>query len=259
MPGMMGDRAELYLAWKREEELAHMIGWDFSHLEGRCSEENELPWDYAQVIKNYLSDEMTLLDMETGGGEFLLSLGHPHIRTAATEGYAPNVEYCRDVLLPLGINFQEADGLGVLPFDAESFDVVTNRHGDYSVAELQRVLKSGGLFITQQVGAENDRELVELLQPDVKDLPYPDQYLKLRVKELEDEGFRILEKGEAYRPIKFFDVGALVWFAKIIEWEFPGFEVNRYLENLYNAQAILDKEGVIEGQTHRFYIVARKM
>ena len=35
---------------------------------------------------------MRLLDMDTGGGEFLLSLGHPFERTAATEGYPPNVE-----------------------------------------------------------------------------------------------------------------------------------------------------------------------
>lgn len=32
-----------------------------------------------------------------------------------------------------------------------------------------------------------------------------------------------------------FDVGALVWFAKIIEWEFPNFEVDKYLKNLYKA------------------------
>lgn len=61
-----------------------------------------------------------------------------------------------------------------------------------------------------------------------------------------------------FRPIKFFDVGALVWFAKIIEWEFIGFEVDKYIDNLYKAQEILEKDGVIKGRIHRFYIVARK-
>ncbi len=34
----------------------------------------KLPWDFKALIKNYLTDEMNLLDMETGGGEFLLEL-----------------------------------------------------------------------------------------------------------------------------------------------------------------------------------------
>ena len=68
----------------------------------------------------------------------------------------------------------------------------------------------------------------------------------------------LLESSEAHRPIRFFDVGALVWFARIIEWEFPDFSVDRCLEQLYRAQEILDKNGVIEGSIHRFYIAARK-
>jgi len=29
--------------WKREEEIAHIHGWDFSHIHGRFDEENDLP------------------------------------------------------------------------------------------------------------------------------------------------------------------------------------------------------------------------
>ena len=61
-----------------------------------------------------------------------------------------------------------------------------------------------------------------------------------------------------FQPIKFYDVGALVWFARIIEWEFPNFSVETHLQNLYKAQEVLESKGVIEGQIHRFYIVARK-
>lgn len=255
---MTMNRDELYKAWKQEEETAHIVGWDFSHIEGRYVEE-ELPWDYAQVIRKYLAPDMMLMDMDTGGGEFLLSLAHPHCLTAATEGYAPNVEYCSEVLAPLGIDFQEVDGLDVLPFNDEAFDVVINRHGDYDVSELHRILRPGGLFITQQVGAENDRELVELLLDEGPDLPYPRQYLDLRVNELLGAGFEVLESDETHRAIRFYDVGALVWFAGIIEWEFPGFEVDQSLDNLYKAQEILEKDGKIEGSIHRFYLVARKV
>lgn len=199
-----------------------------------------------------------LMDMETGGGEFLLSLHHPNKNTAAIEGYPPNVELCNDVLLPLGIDFKEADGSDTLPFADGSFDMITNRYGDYDAAELRRVLKQSGLFLTRQGGAENDRELVQLLLPHITEVPYPKQYLDLRKKELLEHGFEVLESGETHQLIRFFDVGALVWFARIIEWEFIGFSVERCPEQLYKAQEILDKKGVIEGSIHRFYIAAGK-
>ena len=252
------NKEQLLNEWLKEEKVAHIKGWDFSHLQDRYVEEDQLPWDFYAVIKKYLTSDMQLLDMETGGGEFLLSLNHPKNMTSAIEGYKPNVVYCRKVLLPLGIDFKEADGEEVLPFPNQKFDIITNRHGNYNVSELRRIPKNNGLFLTQQVGAENDRELVELLLSKNIELPFPNQYLKIKEKELRDNHFEIIESGEVFQPIKFYDVGALVWFARIIEWEFVGFSVESCLENLYNAQKILEEKGVIEGKIHRFYIVARK-
>ena len=245
--------------WIAEEKIAHIKGWDFSHINDRYSEEYSLPWELKETINKYLKDNMDLLDMETGGGEFLLSLSHPFAKTSAIEGYKPNVSYCKERLIPLGINFKEADGEDRLPFENECFDIITNRHGTYNIDELKRTLKNEGIFITQQVGAENDRELVNLLLGSNNVLPFPKQYLAIKRQELIEHGFDILESAEVFKPIKFYDVGALVWFARIIEWEFPGFSVETHLDNLYKAQAILEKKGVIEGRIHRFYIVAKKI
>ena len=248
---------ELLSAWKAEEAIAHIHGWDFSHIAGRYTEQDDLPWDYRDVIEAYLRPEMKILDIDTGGGEFLLSLNHPHENTSATENYPPNVALCREVLLPLGIDFRPGDGKGKLPFDDGSFDLVINRHGDFNAGEIHRVLKPGGLFITQQVGAENDRELVELLCGETE-IPFPEQYLHLTSKAFMEAGFTILRGEEVFRPIRFFDVGALVWFARIIQWEFPGFSVDTHLENLMNVQRILEENGSIDGRIHRFLLVARK-
>ncbi len=244
--------------WLAEEQVAHIHGWDFSHIHGRYEEEYDLPWDYHQIILDYLTPDAQLLDIDTGGGEFLLSLKHPYENTSATEAYAPNVELCKEKLLPLGIDFKEADGDGTLPYDDERFDIIINRHGDYNAKEINRVLKPGGIFITEQVGAENDRELVELILPKVPELPFPEQYLKKAIKKFEQSGFAILDGQEAFRPIKFWDVGALVWFAHIIEWEFPNFKVKESLSRLFDAQELLERNGYIEGKIHRFLIVARK-
>ena len=248
---------ELIKRWKAEEEIAYIHGWDFSHIEGRYMEEDDLPWDYREEILRYLKPEMRILDIDTGGGEFLLSLNHLYENTAATENYPPNVDLCREALLPLGIDFLAADGKGVLPFEDASFDMVINRHGDFNPSEIYRVLKPGGLFITQQVGAENDRELVELLCGQT-DLPFPDQYLKITEDRFSQTGFEILDGRECFRPIRFYDVGALVWFARIIQWEFPDFSVGTHLDNLLNAQRVLEEQGSINASIHRFLLLAQK-
>ena len=146
----------------------------------------------------------------------------------------------------------------MLAFADASFDMVINRHGDFYPDEIHRVLKPGGLFITQQVGAENDRELVELLCGQT-DFPFPDQYLKITEGRFSQTGFEILDGQECFRSIRFYDVGAVVWFARIIEWEFPGFSVDCCLDCLLQAQEILESRGSIEGRIHRFLLIARKV
>ncbi len=248
---------ELIKDWKAEEEIAHIHGWDFSHIDGRYMEDTNFPWNYRQVIGEYLNSDMKLLDIDTGGGEFLLSLGHPYKKTAATENYPPNVQLCKEILLPLGIDFRQADGNGKLPFYDNSFDVVINRHGDFNPWEIYRVLKSGGIFVSQQVGAENDRELVELLCGELP-LPLPEQYADKVANAFQKAGFSILRQEECFSPIRFYDVGALTWFARVLPWEFIGFSVDTHIQNLMKAQHILENEGYIEGKTHRFLLVARK-
>ena len=247
---------DLLCAWRAEEEIAHIHGWDFSHIAGRSKEE-PLPWDYRRVIEKYLTPEQRLLDIDTGGGEFLLSLGHPYENTAATENYPPNVALCQKKLLPLGIDFRPAAGNGQLPFPDASFDVVIDRHGDFNPVQIGRVLKPGGLFISQQVGAENDRELVTLLCGQVP-MPFSEQYASLAADGFRRAGFTILRQEEVFRPIRFYDVGALVWFARVLPWEFADFSVDTHFSNLLQAQKILEETGAIEARIHRFLLVAQK-
>lgn len=243
--------------WRAEERAAHIKGWDFSHIHGRYEEETDLPWDYETVVRAYLRPDASLLDIDTGGGEFLLSLHHPTERTSATEAYPPNVRLCRETLTPLGIGFREAGDYANLPFPDQSFDLILNRHGDYRAPEILRLLKPGGYFITEQVGEWNDRELVELLLPGVP-RPFPGWNLDRAAHDLHNAGLDVIRREEAFRPIRFYDVGALVWFARVIEWEFPGFRVDSAMRALCGAQRRLEESGVLEGRIHRFLIVAQK-
>lgn len=243
--------------WLAEESIAHIHGWDFSHLKGRWEDDEVLPWDYKTEALAALRPDSRILDMDTGGGEFLLSLNHPHQLTAAIENYPPNVELCKEVLLPLGIDFKAAAADGILPFPDNHFDLVLNRHGSFDPKEVFRVLKPGGVFLTQQVGEHNDRELVELVLPGLKNA-YPGWSMKPVANSLQSVGFSLLKQDEAFTTLRFFDTGALVWFARIIEWEFPGFSVDKCFDRLLGVEAQIAREGSVSGRAHRFLLKAQK-
>ena len=48
------NKSELLKIWLKDEHVAHIHGWDFSHISERYEEENELPWDYKKIIFEYL-------------------------------------------------------------------------------------------------------------------------------------------------------------------------------------------------------------
>ena len=239
--------------WIKEENHA-FSGWDFSHLNGRQDYE-PLPWDYRTEALKELEPSHRLLDMGTGGGEFLMTLGHPYENTSVTEGYPPNLALCRERLEPLGVEVRESVAEVTLPFGDDRFDRVINRHESYPVAEVLRVLKPGGRFVTQQVGGRNCFDLRERLGFKV---PKNDFDVEHEAAKFAAAGFKILRTGEFFNKLRFFDTGAVVFHAKIIEWEFPGFSVEKNLEQLVGIQREIEERGFIECTEHRFLIVAEK-
>lgn len=59
--------------------------------------------------------------------------------------------------------------------------------------------------------------------------------------------------------MKFFDVGAIVFWAKIIEWSFPGFSVEKKFDRLCALQDDMNQNGFVSDLEHRFIIVAQNM
>ena len=245
--------------WKKiwlAEEAHAFSGWDFSHIDGRY-DETPLPWDYREIALDGLKPCHRLLDMGTGGGEFMLGLGHPLENVSVTEGYAPNLKLCRERLSPLGVDVHGANGDGPLPFGDNTFDRVLNRHDSFGPQEVYRVLKPGSVFITQQVGGKNNRELSERLI-DGFEPHYPHHDLAHNVELLKDVGFEILRAEEHFGPMRFYDTGALVFFTKNVQWEYPGFSVEKCWDRLLDVQREIEEKGFVEGTEHRFLIVARK-
>jgi len=242
--------------WLSEEKKSFK-GWDFSYI-GKRKAEEALPWDYDVMIHEYLNTNSILLDMGTGGGEYLLTLNHPYNNTFATEAYPPNFELCNRTLTPLGIDVRQVFNDNYLPFGDGMFDIIINSHEAFDINEVCRLLKPKGLFITQQVGGLNNKELSRFLINDFKEITSSKHTLKNNLRLIENKGFTILKSDECFPVLKFLDVGALVYFAKIIEWEFPNFSVDSCFRQLCVLQSIVEEQGFVESKEHRFVIVAQK-
>lgn len=248
---------ELKKLWHEDEKI-EIIGWDFSHIKDRKKSE-ALPWDYKAIIDDYLSDDMTLLDLGTGGGEFLLTLDHPYEKTAVTEAYGPNYEICKSRLQPLGIMVKYGDYTCPLPFENRSMDMIIDRHESFNLKEVHRVLKAGGLFITQQVGKRNNIEISRF----VLDAPHlefeTENEFDNVLQQAKTLGFDAIKSLQAQPVSKYYDVGAFVYLAKIIEWEFPDFSVEKCFDRLLELNALVEKKGYFESVEDRYIMVLRKM
>lgn len=238
------------------EERALFEGWDFSYTRGR-RDTDELPWSYKDLARQKIRENIALLDMGTGGGELLSSFAPLPERTYATESYQPNIPIAKSRLEPLGVEVREIYSDENLPFEAEMFDSIINSHESYNVHEVKRILKDSGEFLTQQVGCENLKELTEIIGTKSDPVIAP-WNLEFAVGELENAGFKVTYRDEFFPLTRFYDIGAIVYHAKVNPWQFPKFSVDGYFENLCNIHSLIQKQGYYATKAHRFIICARK-
>ncbi len=231
-------------------------GWDFSWADGRWQEEDP-PWDYTAIVRQALPAAGTLLDLDTGGGEILASLVPLPDETIAIESYTPNIAVAKARLEPLGVQVVTPDDGETLPFDDESFDLIINRHGDFRVPELWRILRPGGRFITQQVGNRNCME-INLALGDRRQTDFSDWTLARSLDTLQQVGLEIEHAEEAFPESRFLDIGAVVFYLKIIQWQISDFSVERYRDALLALHDRIEHEGSFIARDHRFLIEARK-
>ena len=232
-------------------------GWDFSYINDRMVTA-PLSWSYSAEILPHIRAVNSMLDMGTGGGEFLSKFYPFPNHTCATESYAPNFKIARDLLTPLGVNVFKIEGDENLPFTDEEFELVINRHESFSVKEVNRILATEGYFITQQIGGDNDQLLREILGYK-KPSDYEHWSLDYEINELQENGFEVIKKKEAFPITRFFDVGAIVFYLYAIPWELPGFSVEKYRDKLWEIHTVIEDNGYIDVISSRFLVVARKL
>jgi len=243
----------LHSQWRKDYE-APFAGWDFSYLNGRWIEEQP-PWDYEALARQLVQKSKAVLDMGTGGGEILASLAPFSEHTVAIEGWRPNVAIARKRLEPLGVRVLEVDESGELPFADGEFDTVLNRHSAFRATEVFRILKTGGTFLTQQVGGGNLNDLIKEFDAAPQ---YKDWTLSTITKQIRDAGFSIEEAEEWTGKVEFKDVGAIVYFLKAIPWVVQDFSVDNSLHHLEGLQRKIDKGEKLTFAQVRFLVSANK-
>lgn len=232
-------------------------GWDFSWMEGRYYE-SETFWDYRKMVLERMKNVHAMLDMGTGGGEFLASLPELPDNTVATESYPPNIILATQRLSTLGVQVVAVDDDHALPLLDETFDLVINRHESYDLGEVWRILKPGGVFLTQQVGPRNCVQLNQYLNA-----PLNSKTSKWKLEQersaFEEAGFDVEKCYDQILESNFYDIGAVVFYLKVIEWQIEDFSLPKYRQRLLDMYYLIEAQGAFYATEQRFLIEAKKL
>jgi SAM-dependent methyltransferase len=214
-------RAEALLAEALDRPFT---GWDFSWLADRMT--IEPPWDYTSMVVEHARRSPDLLDMGTGGGEWLVALPTRPPRVVATEAWPPNVALAARRVRSIGGALVRDEGAvdneaqagrdprGRLPFRDGGFHLVVNRHEAFVAREVARVLTGGGVFLTQQVDNANLDDCREMFGMPAR--PPERSWLARAVEQIEAAGMHVDDARTGSEAYYFADVGALAWYLKAV-------------------------------------------
>ena len=242
-----------------EAEAEPVDGWDFSWFEGRASEERP-SWGYARSLVPRIASAGAVLDIQTGGGEVLAealtAAGAPG-RVAATESWPPNLVLARSRLQPFSALVVEVPDDAALPFGGGAFDLVVSRHPTVVIwPEIARVLCPGATYLSQQVGAGSNRELTDFMMG-----PQPVSGRRAPARAVagaERAGLEVIDLRTETLAVRFYDVGAVVYFLRKVVWTVPDFTVGGYRDRLVAMHQHIAHSGSFVSHAERFLIEARR-
>ena len=198
------------------DELGDLKGWDFSPMQVEYA---PMPWHYVDIVKTYMKSSDHVLDIGTGGGELFLTLA-PYFKSGiAIDSRNVQIETALKNQVKKQVSNVEFTKMEAenLTFKDETFDLVLNSHCGVYVEPISRVLRTGGYFITEQVGRRINLNLLEALgwTPD----SYGPQWwwsLPDILRQFKEAGCRVLATGEFEVPFWFRDLQSLIFYLKAI-------------------------------------------
>ncbi|HYJ70226.1 MAG TPA: ubiquinone biosynthesis protein [Nocardioidaceae bacterium] len=238
--------------------------WGAGFIDGRYVP-GKPSWTWPQVARPYLANAESLLDMGTGEGGHLLTLGPLPPLTIAYEEWLPTVPAAVATLRPHGVHVVVCLGSDDntsprrtrprLPFADGTFDVITNRHEAFDADDVRRLLRPHGAFVTQQVGGDEEASVRALLGL----APQTDDWTLAEAQaQLEAAGLAIVDGDEEWAATVFTDVAALVAYIRSVPWSIPEFDPAAMRDRLTALHEACVRDGRLEAVTHRFWTVGRR-
>jgi SAM-dependent methyltransferase len=256
---MIGGMTRTFEDLVAEAESVSVAGWDFSWLDGRATEERP-SWGYQRLLRGRLADVASALDIYTGGGEVLAGAAPFPPTMAATEPWPPNIALATRLLHPLGVVVVATGDEPPLPFADEAFELVTSRHpSTVWWDEIARVLQPGGTYFAQHVGVIYLRKLIEYFVG-----PQPQRLIRGQLNpdtvgaEVAAAGLDLVDLRHQQIALEFFDVGAVIYFLRKLDWVVPGFSVGAYRDRLRSLHRQIEADGAFVTHTSRVLIEVRK-
>ncbi|MBQ7466873.1 MAG: class I SAM-dependent methyltransferase [Clostridia bacterium] len=146
------------------KDVAKEQGWSFDAIDPLVEQSCDYFY-YKEVAKAILSSSV-MLDIGRGSGEkavryfsnakkVVMIDNEPEMLKKVEE----NIQRCLTEKEQKKFVVQLGDGDGKLDFEDESFDFVVSRHCGANMSEVFRVLKKGGVFISEDIDFKDCEEL----------------------------------------------------------------------------------------------------
>ncbi len=239
-------------------EEAPRRGWDFSRMR---EERDPVPWDYLDVTRRFLELTDRVLDVGTGGGEKFLALAADFATGVGVDPDPDMVRVAREntpALLADRVSFIEGRA-EALPVPDSAFDVVLNRHAVVDVPEIVRVLRPGGCFITQQVGAQNTFNITTLFGsgPGMGGVRIdPAQEIPALADAFQNQGYAIVSYATYNVPYYFKDAASLLFWMQAVGVP-PHFDIEQDWRSVdYLLTEYMTPRGVASNE-HRELLIVR--
>jgi SAM-dependent methyltransferase len=248
------DRAEAIRSLQPYVERARSFtGWSFPKDAWRRLGP-PLPWDYRRLVSDAGKVASSVLDIGTGGGEFLAEIysSLPE-RTVATEEWHVNVPIARRRLAEVGIETVHCRSVK-LPFKDSCFDLVVDRHEELDPKEVARVIRPGGKMITQQVD-RNDWMELRAYFANVGDFG---DHRKRYAEGFEAEGLKVTTNLSKDYKVAYSSLGEFVFMLAATPWTIPGFNLERDIEALLSLEKGCRTENGLELTESRYLLIAEK-
>jgi len=241
------------------ERVGKLEGWDFSRVRDGM---DPVPWNYVDVIKQYLKPKDRVLDNGTGGGEIFLSLA-PFFGEGVGIDFDPAmIETAKRNQSSLSIDnvslmTMNADNL---QFNPAEFDVVLSRHVWVYTDQVLRVLRPSGYFIMQAVGnrgSQNFRDAFGWWKASDESEYY--QSAAKVADEFRSHGCRIIALGEYEVPYWFQDMDSFIFWLMWTPWAYPEeVEPEKHWQLINRIVETCQTERGIETTVNRQLMIAQK-